>query len=288
MTRQPSIAGVVLTLNEQADLGRALHSLQWCDEIFVLDSGSTDQTPLVAKQHGATFLVHRQTPPFLITEQRNWILRSGHIRSEWCLFLDADEEICPELSSKIQSIINSSSKYSAYYLAPRYWFFGKWLKYTQGYPNWHPRLLKVGSNYFEGGVWEAFHYTSNIGRVYIPYEHYGFSKGIDNWLERHIRYADEESRLIVNGINKTVKPETEARIPYLKKLTFSIWPLRPPLRFFHVYFFRLGFLDGLQGLLYSSLMFVYEVIILVKVMQKLPASQHPKQVLEDDTPPRNH
>ena len=73
---------------------------------------------------------------------------------------------------------------------------GRWLKYTQGYPNWHPRLLKRGVVHFEGGVWEGFSAARSISRIHQPYEHYAFSKGIDDWLERHRRYADWEAERI--------------------------------------------------------------------------------------------
>ena len=157
MHRAQTIAGVVLTLNEEQDLPRALRSIEWCDELLVVDSGSTDRTSEVADQCGARFLQHLQSPPFLITEQRNWALDKAGLQSDWVLFLDADEEIGPELAETILSSINSSSELDAYELSPRYWFLGQWLKRTQGYPNWHPRLVKRGSVYFQGGVWKGFH-----------------------------------------------------------------------------------------------------------------------------------
>lgn len=93
MDRKQTIAGVVLTLNEEQDLPRALMSLSWCDELIVVDSGSTDRTSKIAESFGALFIQHIQPPPFLITAQRNWVLASAGIVSDWVLFLDADEEV---------------------------------------------------------------------------------------------------------------------------------------------------------------------------------------------------
>ena len=109
-----TIAGVVLTLNEEKDLARALSSLDWCDELLVVDSGSKDQTQNVAENCGARFVRHCQTPPFLITEQRNWALDNAGLRSEWVLFLDADEEVRDELAARIKSCIASTDLTDAY------------------------------------------------------------------------------------------------------------------------------------------------------------------------------
>lgn len=264
---KPTIAGVVLTLNEECDIQRALSSLSWCDEIIVLDSGSTDRTQQISEQLRATFIVHKQSPPFLIAEQRNWALRSSIIKSEWLLFLDADEEISPALSTEIQQSLLTQS-YDAYELTPRYWFLGKWLKRTQGYPNWHPRLIRRGYNHFVGGVWEDFAKKNRVGRILTPYEHYGFSKGIDDWLSRHLRYAtwDAEHTLdILNG-NLSLKRDTP-RYRRLRTLQARLWFLRPVFRFFQKYFLQLGILEGWQGLLYSTLISFYDIIVIIKVLE---------------------
>ena len=151
-----TIAGVVLCLNEAKNLPRALASLTWCDEVLVVDSGSTDGSQEIAIRYGARVLEHRQVGQFLITEQRNWALNQGGLQSDWVLFLDADEEIGGRCKQAIQKAIQHPAAADGYELTPRYWFLGRWLKYTQGYPNWHPRLLKRGILHFEGGVWESF------------------------------------------------------------------------------------------------------------------------------------
>ena len=119
MDKRPTIAGVVLTLNEEQDLARALQSLSWCDELLVLDSGSTDSTQQVAERCHARFIQHRQDPPFLITDQRNWALDHCGLSSDWVLFLDADEEVGSNLVQAIKSSIHSGSKLDAYELTPR-------------------------------------------------------------------------------------------------------------------------------------------------------------------------
>lgn len=271
MVNDQTITGVVLTLNEERDLPRALKSLAWCDDILVVDSGSSDATLQVANDCGARCLQHIQHPPFLITEQRNWALEHGNISSDWVLFLDADEEVGIALARTIRRCINITHPYSAYELTPRYWFLGKWLKRTQGFPNWHPRLVKLGEATFEGGVWESFktRTSSSIGRVYEPYEHYAFSKGIDDWLERHMRYAECEAssayEFLRTGDSNSI---TTLRAHKLRIIASYLWPMRPLARFLQKYLFQLGFLEGWQGLTFSSLMAFYELIVVLKIIQK--------------------
>lgn len=267
MNRPQTIAGVVLTLNEERNLPRALKSLSWCDELLVVDSGSTDRTQQVATQNGARFIQNLQPAPFQITEQRNWTLHSAGLTSDWVLFIDADEEVRPRLAAKITDLIYPTNPTAAYELAPRYWFLGKWLKYTQSYPNWHPRLLRRNSIYFQGGVWESFSDPSVVDRIAEPYEHYAFSKGIDDWIATHLRYAEEEA-------NQTLKIlySKESDLPTIRRKTYRIiaarlWPIRPFLRFFQKYILQLGFLEGWQSFLYCNLIFCYELFVVVKLIQ---------------------
>ena len=260
-----TIAGVILTKNEEICVAKALASLQWCNEIIVLDSGSTDHTEKISRAFTNRFYQHIQKPPFLITEQRNWALSNCDITSEWVLFLDADEEVSSDLQARIITQISSSAPFNAYELAPRYWFFGKWLKRTQGFPIWHPRLLKRREVHLEGGVWECFTSSAVTGRIEIPYEHYAFCKGLDDWLERHQRYAKwDANKIIEKGKMTPSKPNTKE---YIRNLSYTLWALRPPSRFLHKYLFNLGFLEGWRSLVFSLLMFFYELLVVIYVIQ---------------------
>lgn len=264
----PSIAGVVLCLNEYENLPRCITSLYWCDEILVIDSGSVDGSQQRAHELGARVLERKQKGRFLITAQRNWALEHAEIRSEWVLFLDADEKIGPECRAAITAAIATSDPINGFELTPRYWFLGRWLKHTQGYPNWHPRLVRRGSLQFEGGVWESFPPDSKVGRIKEPYEHYAFSKGISDWLERHQRYADWEAQKICcylkSGDASTLGTTRSLR---LRLISAQLWPLKPLMRFTQKYCLQLGFLEGWQGLLFSLLMSGYDLITVVKVIE---------------------
>lgn len=265
MHKLSTIAAVVLTLNEEHNLSRALSSLAWCDELLVLDSGSIDSTEAVARHHNAKFVVHKQSSPFQITEQRNWALDRCGLRSKWVLFIDADEEVSPVLAEEIHKLISAPSRFNSYELTPRYWFFGKWLKRTQGFPNWHPRLLQREVVRFQGGVWESFSDTALTSRIHIPYEHFAFSKGIDDWLERHQRYSSWDAIEIDQYLStKTLRSTRKRR---LRAFTSNLWPLRPLLRFIQKYLFQFGFLEGWQALLYCLLICFYDLMTITKLIQ---------------------
>lgn len=191
MSNSVSVSTIILTKDEAINIKRCIDSLQWCKDIVVLDSGSTDKTAQLAVDLGARVFTHIQQAPFRISEQRNWALENCELKSEWVLFVDADEIITSQLATEIQRVCadnNYQNNYqNAFELTPRYLFWGKWMKRTQGYPNWHPRLLKRGEVTFAGGVWEHFSEGAKVGRINIPYDHFANSKGISDWLARHDR-----------------------------------------------------------------------------------------------------
>lgn len=272
----PSIAGVVLTLNGASDLPRCLDSLSWCDERLVVDSGSTDGSPEIAQTHGFRVVEHRQSGPFSFTLQRNWALDEAGLSSDWVLFLDQDEVVGATCREAIQRAIAEAAAAAyqglpaplGFELTPRFLFLGRWLRRTQGYPNWHPRLVRRGRLRFEGELWESFQAGSPVGRIAVPYEHYAFSQGIDDWLRRHQRYADYEADRIVAFMAGAGSGALGTRRHLgLRRLAAHLWPLRPLLRFLQKYFLQGGWLEGWQGLLFSLLMASYELITVTKVIE---------------------
>ncbi|HBW30538.1 glycosyltransferase family 2 protein [Nostoc sp. PCC 7120 = FACHB-418] len=260
---------MILTKNEVCNLERCINSLQWCQEIIVVDSGSTDGTIQLAEALGIKVFTHIQPPPFKISEQRNWALENCQLKSEWVLFLDADEIIPPDLAAEIQRICSANNQeYNAYELPARYLFWGKWLKLTQGYPNWHSRLLKLGEVTFTGGVWEHFSAGTKVSRINIPYDHYANSKGFGDWLERHNRYSSWDAQKVVDFLEtgKTSALGTERKLK-LRLLAAKLWFMRPIVRFIQMYFLRLGFLEGITALIFCLLYAMYEFMTVVKIIE---------------------
>jgi len=270
----PRIAGIILCLNEAKNLPRSLSSLSWCDELIVIDSGSSDKSQEIAEKCGARVLTHRQQGTFLITDQRNWALENAQITSEWVLFLDADEEIRTQCKLEIIDAISSQNTPNSFLMTPRFWFLGRWLKYTQNYPNWHPRLLRRGQVRFEGGVWESFTSTNRSGVIEQPYEHYAFSKGIDDWMQRHLRYANWDARTLYNYKMSGKSEQLFTRRSLRKRILMAyLWPFRPIIRFIEKYFLNGGCFEGWQGLVFSIMMGFYEFLVVIKYIELRRTSQ---------------
>jgi len=262
-------SAVILTKNEASNLGRCVASLQWCQDILVLDSGSTDDTKAIAHKLDVRFITHIQTPPFKISEQRNWALSCGDLKADWVLFVDADEVIPPDLAEEIQLVCRSSDMaYHAYELTARYLFWGRWLRRTQGYPNWHPRLVRRGRASFEGGVWEHFSSNTCVGRLTQPYDHYANSKGFSDWLDRHDRYSSWDAEKIVEYLeSQDTKDLGTTRKLKLRQYAAILWPIRPLARFIQMYILRMGFLEGWKALVFCLLYALYEFMTVVKIIE---------------------
>lgn len=251
------ISAVILTLNEEETISRAISTLTWCDEVFVVDSDSHDRTREIATASGASVYVHKQDGPFLISDQRNWAISNLPIESEWILFLDADEECTPEFRDEILRVI-SMTRLDAYYAAPAFMYYGKWLKHISGFPNWHPRLIRRKSSIsFTGGVWEDFCKKNSAGYISSPYIHETNAKGLEDWIAKHFRYAHWESMKIIGYSS----PDASDRRGLLRSLRYRLGPLRKYIAILYLFIVRKGFLDGAEGRSYLRRMFIYELLI---------------------------
>jgi len=263
------IACVVLTKNEEQNLPRCLASVIWCTEIVVVDSGSSDRTVEVAATLGARVLVKRPEGAFNIANQRNWALENAGITAEWVLFLDADEEVTPDLRESVIRTAAMPSGFNCYQLTPRYLYWGRWLKRTQGFPNWHPRLVKRGQVGFAGGVWEHFDERAKSGFITEPYNHYANSKGLSDWLARHDRYSTWDAQKIMAFLEtgETAALGTTRKVR-LRSWAARLYLLRPIARFAHIYILRLGFLEGPPALVFGLNYMMYEWMTVVKVIER--------------------
>jgi glycosyltransferase involved in cell wall biosynthesis len=264
------ITAVVLTKNESSRLARALETLRFCARTVVLDSGSTDGTRAVAKACGAEFVEHVPEPPFRIAEQRNWALDHLAICTPWVFFLDADEEVPAALARTLRLLAAvEPPEHDAYELTPRYMYLGRWLKRTQGYPNWHPRLLRHGKARFAGGVWEHFAPGATIGRIREPYDHFANCKGLHDWLERHYRYASWDADRVIEALDtRDFSKLGTTRKMWLRTWAARFWPLRPLGRFAQMYFLRLGFLEGWRALHFCLLYAFYEFMTVTLIVER--------------------
>jgi glycosyltransferase involved in cell wall biosynthesis len=271
MNPTSNISAVVLTLNEAANLPRCLASLAFSREIAVVDSGSGDDTAAIAVSLGAKVFTHIQDGPFNIAEQRNWALDHCGLSGDWVLFLDADEVVPQDLARELTRVCAAGgTDRDAFELTPRYLFWGKWLRRTQGYPNWHPRLVARGRARFAGGVWEHFAAGARAGRIMVPYDHYANSKGFSDWLARHDRYSTWDAGKTVDFLSSPDKGQAlgTTRKLWLRKMAARLWPLRPFARFFLMYVLRGGFTEGFAALMFCLMYLFYEFMIVIKIIEQ--------------------
>ncbi|HEY6977153.1 MAG TPA: glycosyltransferase family 2 protein [Chitinophagaceae bacterium] len=260
------ISVVILTKDEKLDLPACLKSLSWCDDVHVLDSGSTDGTIDIALDCG----VRVWSNPFeSFGKQRNFALDNLYILHEWILFLDADELVTEKFHYAITKATETATdNIAGFYCCSKLMYEGKWLKYSDNFPKWQFRLMRRGRARFTdfGHGQKEDHVLGEIKYVREPYLHNGLSKGWFKWIERHNRYSTSEA--LVRFYNcppfkNLFSRHSSIRNPALKSRLTRIpgWPF---LRFIHAYFLRFGFLEGPAGFIYCVNNFYYEFMIQIK------------------------
>jgi len=264
------ISVIILTKNEEQDLPRCLDSLQWCDDVHLVDSGSRDETVGIARKHGAKIQEH---PFATFGTQRNWALDHCAIKHPWILFLDADEVANePFVEAMRNAVAGASSSVAGFYCCWKMIFDGRWLKRCDLFPKWQFRLMRKGRARFtdfghgqkEADVQGAIEYLP------VPYDHHGLSKGIGHWLDRHNRYATLEAaeRLSAPIIWRDVLSTHGSRRNKAFKPIVSRMPGWPLMRFVITYILNLGFLEGRPGFVYCANLAYYEFLIRIKMREK--------------------
>ncbi|NBU87212.1 MAG: glycosyltransferase family 2 protein [Verrucomicrobia bacterium] len=255
--------------NEEAKLERCLQSVSWIDEVFVVDSQSTDRTTKIAQEQGATVVQFEYKGGW--PKKKNWALENLPFSHEWVLILDADECLPPETEEEIREIVsNRNEKHSGYWINRRYFFLGKPLKHAY-FPNWNLRLFKhkfgryekiteLNTDSGDNEIHEHVVVQGTTGRLNSIMDHYAFPT-IDSFIEKHNRYSnweavvessakDDETALQHDGVKGKRR---------LRKI-FRKLPFRPTLRFLYVYFWQKGILDGWRGYVFARLHAQYEFL----------------------------
>ncbi|MCF8057638.1 MAG: glycosyltransferase family 2 protein [Desulfocapsa sp.] len=264
------ISILVLTFNEEVNLPNCLNSLNWCDDIVVLDSFSADRTGAIAKEHGAR-VVQRKFDNY--AAQRNCGLNEIEYTNPWLLMVDADELVTPELAQEIKQVVQAGDPGTYLYRMRRKDFFlGKWIKRSSGYPTWFGRLMKVGHVRVERSINEEYVTDGEIGYLQGHLHHYPFNKGCGAWLEKHNRYSTMEAELLAGeGLSSPSLAELRSKDPALRRRAIKAFvyrlPGRPLLMFVALYFFRGGILDGRAGFTFCTLRAIYEYMINLKVKE---------------------
>ena len=261
------VSVMIFTLNEEVHLPSCLKSLAWCDDIIVIDSFSTDDTEKICRTAGARFFQHEFEG---FGSQRNWALDNTAPKYDWVLILDADERVTPELADEIRTLMHSTPEDAgAYRVRRRFYFWGKWLRYSSLYPTWVVRLIhRHRVRYINRGHAETQEVNGEIRELNNDLIDENL-KGIDEWFERQNRYSTKDAQFEVEQETAPVKlldlfgRDPLIRRSALKRLSSRL-PGRPFFYFLYSYFWKRGFLDGRDGLMFCFMKAMYQGMVSVK------------------------
>ncbi len=225
------LSAIIVTKDEEHNIRDCLDSLRWVDEIVVVDSGSTDNTINICKEY-TEIVIESSWSGF--GKQKNKALSLA--KGDWVLSLDADERVSVNLKSEIMGILKLEDSEAAYKIPRESQFCGRVMKYSGWYPDYVLRLFKNGcANFSDDLVHEKVITKYNVGTLNNPIAHYPV-----NNLEQSIGKMNFYSTLSAQA-----KYDKGERASIYKACFRGFWT------FLNVYFFRLGILDGSQGLMLS-------------------------------------
>ena len=247
----PVISVVINTLNEEANLPRAIASVKsFADEIVVVDMESTDKTVEIAKSLGAKVFTHKKTG--YVEPARNFaVSKTG---SPWVFILDADEEVPQGLALHIQKILKNPK--ADYFRIPRKnIIFGHWMKHSRWWPDYNIRLFKKGSVSWNEII-HAVPMTQGVGSEIEAKEahaiiHHNYDS-IEQYIERMNRYTSQHAKL---------------KVKEGYKFSWKDIIVKPSNEFLSRYFFGEGYKDGLHGLTLSLLQAFSELTVYLKIWQ---------------------
>ena len=222
----------LITRDAAGQLADCLESVAFADEIVVVDSGSTDGTVELARRHGARVLRHEWLG---FGPQKQFAVEAAS--HDWVLCVDADERVSPELREQIVSELKAPRGF-VYAMPRRNRFLGRWLRHGEGYPDWSVRLFhRAHARWGSEPVHEKVVPRSPVLRLSGDLLH-DSAETLERYLDKQNRYTSLQAEAM----------HAEGRRASALQLTIS-----PVLRFFKYYVLRLGFLDGVPGLVHIAI-----------------------------------
>jgi glycosyltransferase involved in cell wall biosynthesis len=268
------VAVIVLTYNEEANIAGCLESVQgFADEVFVVDSYSTDATLDIARKYSPGIY---QNPWKDWANQRNWALDHLDISHEWVLFLDADERITPEFAAELaQQLATAPPELAGFNVHFRFFFLGQPLRFAYESPP-VVRLIRRGQGRWQcEGAREYAHLKGKLGNVDSKLDHPD-QKGLAAWIAKQTGNAVRELRLQKLGPTLAAKPGNapgthERR--WRRWLRDHVWQGLPRYwrtipYFCYRYFIRGGILDGRAGFAYCFLQALWYPLVIDMMLEE--------------------
>src|SRR5437867_54849 len=260
--------------------------MQWADEIYVVDSKSTDGSIEIAQRHGAKVVQFEFNGTW--PKKKNWALEHLPFKNDWIFILDADEVLPAEAGAEIANVIRNANDVAGYWINRRFFFLGRWLRHSY-YPNWNLRLFRHSLGRYErltvaetrsgdNEVHEHVIVKGPTDRLRCEIDHYAFPS-IEVFIEKHNRYSNWEARVSADkflcGSSDELSAAPVERRRQLKMLSHRL-PFRPLMRFLYIYIWQKGFLDGRAGYYFARLHAIYEFLSLAKTYELRRRAQTPQ------------
>ena len=257
------VSAVVAVRNEAKNLPRCLDALRGVGEVYVIDSQSTDDTVEIARLHGAKVVQFHYQGGW--PKKRQWAMDTLPLAYEWVFLIDADEVLTPELTEEIRAAIQIPA-IDGYYIRLRMWFLGRVLRhgdagfwklslFRRSKGRYECRLKDQDASMADMEVHEHVVVDGRTAPLCNPLVHHNV-ESLSRYIQKHDEYSNWEARVLSQpASDKELPPalfSTQAqRRRWLKRKLFAI-PGSPVLLFLYRYIFRLGFLDGVPGLIYCG------------------------------------
>jgi (heptosyl)LPS beta-1,4-glucosyltransferase len=249
-----ALSAVLITQNEEPRIQAALDSVSFCDEIVVVDSGSSDRTRGLAEAAGARVLVRTPWPGFVA--QRNAAMEAA--RHDWVLALDADERVTPSLRDEIVALRSRGFDSDGYRIPRVAFYLGRWIRGTDWYPDPQLRLFDRRRGRWAGGlVHESVKVAGRVGRLRGEMEHHPYRD-----ISDHMRKIDVYTTLWAQQAF-----EEGRRTGCLYATGATLWA------FLRNYALRGGVVLGGVGLTVSTLNAYYTFAKLAKLQERMRASR---------------
>jgi glycosyltransferase involved in cell wall biosynthesis len=231
------ISATIITQNEERNLPRAIESLRCCDEILVVDSGSTDRTVEIAEKYGARVLEANWRG---YAGQKNYA--SDEAAHDWVLSIDADEALSEDLEAEMWQIKKNGPQYDAYTVPRMAQYLGRWILHSGWYPERKIRLFDRRKAKWVGQfVHESVVSSGRVGALEGNLLHYTCGS-----LSEHLKSMDRYTTLAAEEVVAHGKPVGAGRLLF-----------DPPWTFFKTYFLHGGYLDGVEGLAIAYMASLY-------------------------------
>jgi glycosyltransferase involved in cell wall biosynthesis len=244
------ISATIITYNEQANIARAIESLRCCDEVVVVDSGSSDRTVEIATNLGAR-VIEMQWRGF--AGQKNFASESATY--DWILSLDADEALSEALEAEIWQIKKNGPAYDSYTMPRMAQYLGRWILHSGWYPDRKVRLFnRIKARWIGEYVHESVKVSGAIGHLESNILHYTCSS-----LSEHIKTMDRYTTLAAEQLIAERR-----RIGWTDLLLDPIWT------FVRTFIVKLGFLDGMEGLAIAYMAALYNFLKYAKARLMSP------------------